>query len=226
MTQDVIQVVISSFQVLWAGSLMVLGKIVLALIVLIIGLIVASGISAIVERLIKIIKLDDFLKKLGIEEHFGRAGLKINSARFFGKLVYWFFVVAVLVAITEVLDFQTISSFLYQVLLYIPNVVIAVIILLAAIVVAHFLRGVVTASVKSAKLHSPALLGSITWWAVVIFGFLAALSQIGVAVSIINALVTGFVAMLAIAGGIAFGLGGKDAAAGVIEQLGKRVREK
>ena len=58
-----------------------------------------------------------------------------------------------------------------------------------------------------------------TWWAIVLFGFLTALSQLGIAVSIINSLVTGFVAMLALAGGIAFGLGGKDYAGHLIGKL-------
>jgi hypothetical protein len=68
-------------------------------------------------------------------------------------------------------------------------------------------------------------LGSLTWWAVVIFGFFAALSQLGVAVSIINSLVTGFVAMLAIAGGIAFGLGGKGVAQEILEKFREHLEE-
>ncbi|MAF79633.1 hypothetical protein CL629_00985 [bacterium] len=225
MIQDWVQVVVDSLQDLWIGAVGVLGSIIGALVVLIIGLIVASGIAAIVERVIKVIRLDDVLKKLGVEEHFGRAGLRLNSSKFFGKLVYWFFVVVFLLAVADILNFETLSSFLEQVLLYIPNVVVAVVILLAAIVVAHFLKGLVSASVKSARLHSPTFLGSLTWWAVVIFGFLAALSQLGVAVSIINALVTGFIGMLALAGGIAFGLGGKDAASGVLKKLERHVRD-
>lgn len=225
MIQDWVQLVVNSLQGLWAGAISALGSIVGALVVLIIGLIVASGIAAIVERLVKIIRLDEVLKKLGVEEHFGRAGLRLDTAKFFGKLVYWFFVIVFLLAVADILSFNTLSGFLQQVLLYVPNVVVAVLILLAAIVVAHFLKGLVIASVKSARLHSPALLGTITWWAVVLFGFLAALSQLGVAVSIINALVTGFIAMIAIAGGIAFGLGGKEAAAGLLKKLGSHVRD-
>ncbi|OGG42041.1 hypothetical protein A3A21_03365 [Candidatus Jorgensenbacteria bacterium RIFCSPLOWO2_01_FULL_45_25b] len=226
MVESWIQVVVDSLYNLWIGAMGVVGSIIGALVVFIIGLIVASGISAIVERAVKIIKLDDLLKKLGIEEHFGRAGIKINSARFCGKVVYWFFVLVFLLAVADVLSFSTLSSFLEQVLLYVPNVIVSILIMLAAFVVAHFLRNLVIASVKSARLHSPTLLGSITWWAVVIFGFLASLSQLGIAISIINALITGFIAMLALAGGIAFGLGGKDVAADILERAEKNFREK
>ncbi len=225
MIQDWVQVVVDSLQSLWVGAVAVLGSVIGALIVLVIGLIVASGIAAIVERIVKIVKIDDVLKKLGVEEHFGRAGIRINSGKFFGKLVYWFFVIVFLLAVADILRFDTLSSFLEQVLLYVPNVVVAILIMLAAIVVAHFLKQIVSASVKGARLHSPNFLGSLTWWAVVIFGFLASLSQLGVAVSIINALVTGFIGMLALAGGIAFGLGGKESAAKVLKKLESHVSE-
>ncbi|MEK7479460.1 MAG: hypothetical protein AAB634_02940 [Patescibacteria group bacterium] len=225
MIQDWVQVVVDSLGRLWISSIDVLGSVIGALIVLIIGLIVASGIAAIVERAVKLVKLDDVLKKLGVEEHFGRAGLRINSGKFFGKLVYWFFVIVFLLAVADILRFDTLSSFLEQVLLYVPNVIVAVLIMLSAIVVAHFLKNLVSASVRSARLHSPSFLGTLTWWAVVLFGFLAALSQLGVAVSIINALVTGFIGMLALAGGIAFGLGGKESAAKLLKKFESHVSE-
>jgi hypothetical protein len=91
--------------------------------------------------------------------------------------------------------------------------------MLATFLVAHFLRGVVRAGVKSAHLHGAGFLASLTWWAVVVFGLLATLSQLNVAVAVVNALITGLIAMLAIAFGLAFGLGGKDYAAFLISKL-------
>ena len=86
-----------------------------------------------------------------------------------------------------------------------------------------FLKNLIQASVKSARLHHAGFLGSLAWWSVMVFGLLAALTQLGIAVSIINSLVTGFVAMLALAGGIAFGLGGKDLAADLLSKLRNRL---
>lgn len=223
--QDWTSLVISSFQNLWVGAVAVLGNIVGALIVLIIGLIVAAGIGALVERIVNLIKLDKGLKSLGVEEYFERAGLNLNSGKFFGKIVYWFLVVVFLLAASDILGFFALSDFLRQVLLYVPNVIVAVLIMLAAVVVANFLRHLVRASVKSAGLHAPGFLSALTWWSVIIFGFFAALSQLGIAVSIINAIVTGFVAMLAIAGGLAFGLGGKEYAAQLLNRLRERVEQ-
>lgn len=224
--QDWVSVVVGSLQNLWVGAVGVLGNVIGALLVLLVGLIVASGLAALVERVVNLLKLDSLLKNLGLQEYFDRAGLALNSGRFFGRLVYWFLVVVFLLAATDILGFFTLSNFLREVLLYIPNVLVAVLIMLAAVVIGGFLRNLVRASVKSAKLHAPMFLGTLTWWAVVIFGFFAALSQLGIAVAIINSLVTGFVAMLALAGGIAFGLGGKEYAATLIKRFREHTEEK
>lgn len=222
---DWAQIVISSLQGLLIGVAGVVGNVIGALVVLILGVIVASGLGALVEGVVKAIRLDGLLERLGVEEYVERAGLELNSGKFFGKIVYWFFVVVFFLAASDILRFYTLSEFLQRVLLYVPNIMVAVVILLAALVVGHFLRNLVRASVKSARLHSATFLGSLTWWAVVVFGFFAALTQLGVAVSIINSLVAGFVAMLAIAGGIAFGLGGKGVAQEILEKLREHVEE-
>jgi hypothetical protein len=221
--QDWTAVVVNSLQNLWGGTISVLANVLGALIVLLIGLIVAGGLGALIERVVNLVKLDKALKSLGLEEYFERAGLKINSGKFFGKIVYWFLVVVFLLAATDILGFYSLSNFLRETLLYVPNVIIAVLIMLATIVIANILRKLVTASVKGAKLHASNFLASLTWWAVIIFGLFTALTQIGIAVGIIQSLVTGFVAMIAIAGGIAFGLGGKDYAASLISKLREHV---
>lgn len=217
--QDWVTVIVNSLQNVWVGAIGVLDEIVGALIVLIIGLIVASGIGKLVEKVVGLIKLDTLLKSLGVETYFERAGITINSGKFFGKLVYWFLVIVFLLAASDILGFATLSQFLKDVLLYIPNIAVAVLIMLAAIVLGNFLRDLVKSSVKSTRLKGYRFLSSLTWWAVVVFGFLAAVSQLGVAQEIITTLVGGFIAMLAIAGGIAFGLGGKDYAGYLISRL-------
>jgi len=224
--QDWTSLIISSFQNLWVGAVEVLGKVIGALIVLLVGLIIASGIGALVEQIVKAIKLDKGLRSLGVEEYFNRAGLELNSSKFFGKLVYWFLVVVFLLAVSDILGFYALSDFLRQVLLYLPNVVVAVLIMLAAVVIANFLRHLVKASVKSAGLHAAGFLSTLTWWSVIIFGLLAALLQLGIAVSIINTLITGLIAMFALAGGLAFGLGGKEYASHLINKLREHVEHR
>ena len=222
-TQMVVQnwadVIAGSLQTLWFGIVAFLPSLLGALIVFVIGLIVASGLGALVEKIFDAIKLDSLLSKLGLSPYFERAGLRLRGARFLGQLVNWFLVVAFLLAASDILHLTALSSFLRDVLNYIPNIVGAVLIMLAAVVVANFLKRIVTASVMGAKLNAAHFLGTLTWWALVVFGLLASLVQLNVAPSIINSLVTGFIAMLALAGGLAFGLGGRDYAQYMIGKL-------
>lgn len=221
--QDWVDVLVFSLQNLWSEVIGFLPSLVGALVVFVFGLIVAFGLEKLVERVIYYLRIDAALKKLGLETYLHRAKMSLNTGVFFGRLVYWFMLVAFLLAASDILGFASLSDFLREVLAYIPQVVVAALILLAAFVVANFLRGLVRASVLAAELHAAKALGTVAWWGVIIFGALAGLQQLGVAVTIINTLVTGFVAMLAIAGGLAFGLGGRDHADEFIAKLREEI---
>lgn len=193
-----------------------------ALVVLVLGLVVAAGLGLIVEKVFEALHLDGFLEKLGLKPYFDRAGLKLRVSYFLGRLVYWFIVIAFLLAASDSLGLYALSGFLTSVLNYLPNVVAAVLIMLVAVVLAALLRRTVVASVMGAKLAAPHFLGALVWWTVIIFGFFAALEQLNVAATIIQTIVTGFIAMLALAGGLAFGLGGKDYAHHLLDKLKDR----
>jgi len=217
------EVLASSLQDLWIAFASFIPALVGAVVILIVGLIVAAGLGALVQRVVATLKVDNLVAKTGAEKYFKRAGMKLDVGMFFGRLTYWFIVIAFILASSDILRFDALSTFLRSVLLYIPQVVVAALIMLSAVVVGNFLRNLVKASVLGAKLHAANFLGTLTWWSVVIFGLLAALSQLGIAVAIINTIVTGVVVMFALAGGIAFGLGGKDYASHLISKLRDQV---
>jgi hypothetical protein len=206
-------VIVSSLQNLWVAFAAFLPNLLGAIVVLIVGIVVAAGLGALVEKIFASLRFDTFLSRIGLQPHFERAGLPLKGSRFLGRLVYWFIVIAFLLAAASILHLDSLSGFLRDVLFYIPNVIVAVLIMFAAAVLGNFLRRTVQATVMSTRLGTAHFLGTLTYWAVFIFGFLAALSQLGVVSSIINAVITGFIAMIALAGGLAFGLGGRDYAA-------------
>lgn len=216
----------ASLQNLWLTVANFLPSLLGALVIFIVGLIVAAVLERVIERLIYYLKLDVVLRKLGVENVLARANIKLDSGRFLGKIVYWFFIVAFLLAASDILGFFTLSNFLRDVLNYVPNILVSVLILLAALVLANFLRGLVRASVMTANMHNAKGLGAIAWWGVMVFGFLTALVQLGVAVSVINTLITGLIAMLALAGGLAFGLGGKEYAAKALQAAQDEIEHK
>ncbi len=224
--QNVVDVLVASFQQLWFSFVGFIPAFVSAVVVFIVGLIVATALGSLIEKVVAALKVDSLLASAGVDAHFRKAGLKLNISGFFGKLVYWFVLVAFFLAASDILGFFTFSSFLQAVLLYIPQVVIAVLILLATVIIANFLRGLVGASARSGGLESANFLGAVTWWAIVVFGVSAALLQLGIATALIQAFITAVFAMFAISGGIAFGLGGKEYAAHLLKKFRDQVESK
>ncbi|MBI2446202.1 MAG: hypothetical protein HYV51_00040 [Parcubacteria group bacterium] len=212
-----------TLQNLWTGFVMFLPNFLGALVIFFVGLVIAAGLSKIVEKLVDALKLDRLLEQFGLGKILERADLRLDSGRFIGVLVQWFFVIVTLLAVSDILELEAFSDFLQQVLLYVPNIIIAVLIMLAGVVMAAFLARLVRASVLAARLHSAHFLGALTKWSVLVFAFLAALSQLGIAGALVNTLIMGFVAMLALAGGLAFGLGGRDVAASWLEKMKSEV---
>ena len=212
-------VLVGSLQNLWIQVVAWLPSLIGAVIVFAVGLVVSAGLGSLVEKVVGSLRLDSLLRKLGVEEYTRRANMELNSGHFLGQLVYWFMLLAFLLAASDILGFFALSSFLRDVLIYLPNIVIAVLIMLASLVVANLAKHLVRASVMSARLHAVKFLGSAAWWTVMVFGGLASLVQLGIAVSIINTLITGMIAMMSLAGGLAFGLGGKDYAAHLLQRL-------
>ncbi|MDD5430793.1 MAG: hypothetical protein PHP03_01050 [Candidatus Pacebacteria bacterium] len=214
----------ASFENLWAQVFGWLPSLVGAIIVFIAGLIVAWFLAYAVEKAIAAIKLDSLLKKFGLEEYTKRADINLDSGKFMGQLVYWFLLVVVLLATSDILGFFALSAFLRDVIMYLPNIITAVLIMVFALIAGNVVGRIVRASVMGAKLHMAKFLGSATRWVIVIFGLLTALSELGIAVAIINTLITGIIAMIAIAGGLAFGLGGKDEAAQMIREVHEELK--
>ena len=221
--QNWVDVVTFSLQNLWQGFVLFLPTFLGASVVFFVGLVIAAGLGKIIEKLIDALKLDRLLGQLGLNTLLERANVRLHSGRFVGVLVQWFFVIVTLLAVSDILKLFAFSDFLKQVLLYVPNIVIAVLIMLAGVVLAAFLAKLVRASVLAARLHSAHFLAALTKWSVLIFAFLAALSQLGVAGALVNTLIMGFVAMLALAGGLAFGLGGRDVAAAWLEKIREEI---
>lgn len=221
--QTWVDVIRFSLQNLWQGFILFLPTFLGALVVFFVGLIVAVGLGKIVEKLVDALKLDRLLEQLGLNKLLERANVRLHSGRFVGVLVQWFFVIVTLLAVSDILQLSDFSDFLKQVLIYVPNIVVAVLIMLTGAVIAAFFSKLVRASVLASRLHSAHFLGALTKWSVLVFAFLAALSQLGVAGALVNTLIMGFVAMLALAGGLAFGLGGRDVAAAWLEKLREEI---
>lgn len=195
-------------------------KFILGLVILLIGIIIASILKQVVLEVSKALRLETFLKKYGVPE----AKDEFSWTSILAEIVRWFVIILFLLPTADVWGLPKIDTVLNEVLLYLPNVFVAVVIALVGFVVARIAHDVVLASARGLSPDTARTVASITRWAIGIFVILAVLNQLGVAADLVKILFTGFVAMLAIAGGIAFGLGGQGSAKDIIEDVRARLK--
>ena len=215
-----------AFLNVWSGFVAVVPHIIGAIIIFIVGWIVAAFVAQIISHIVKAVKLDNALEQAGLSAVVKRAGLTLDSGAFIGGIVKWFIIVAFLIASFEVLGLTQVNVFLQQVvLLYLPQVFVAVLILLVSVVIADAVSKTVVGSARAAGIRSANFLGTVTKWAIWIFAVLTALVQLGIAVGFIQTLFTGVVVALSLAFGLSFGLGGQQAAAGYVEKMKKEIAD-
>lgn len=218
-------IVRSSLLGLWGNVALFLPQLIAAIVVFLVGWLIAVLIGKVAWHIVRSVQLDRGLESIGFRRVWERSGYKLNSPFFFYELVKWFFIIVFLMAATDILGLNQVTEFLGTVVFYIPNVIVAAFVLLIGALVARFVEGVVRGSVKAAELVSANFLGTLARWAILIFSWLIALDQLNVADEIIRIIITGVVAAGALALGLAFGLGGRDHADNFLNNVRKRILE-
>jgi hypothetical protein len=211
----------------WYGVLSFLPDFLGAVIIFALGWLLASLVEKLIEGIFKSFKVDTLLKSTGVEDVIERSGHKLNSGRFVGALVKWFVIIVFLVASFDVLGLTQVNEFLKGVVLtYIPNVIVAVLVLMVSVVIADTIQKVVVASARAAHVKSASFLGAVAKWSIWIFAILTALIHLGIAPQLIQTLFMGIVVAAALATGLSFGLGGKEVAGRMLEKLIHTVSDK
>ncbi|HEX8965770.1 MAG TPA: hypothetical protein VF820_05055 [Patescibacteria group bacterium] len=195
-------------------------KFIAGLIILLIGFIVASLLKRLVIQLLNTLKFEAVLKKYGVPE--GKE--EFSWTNILAEITRWFIIVLFLIPTASIWGLPQVVSLLNTFLLYLPNVFVAAIIGVVGFVFARLSHDVVLASTRGVSKDTSKAIASVTRWAIIIFTLLAVLNQLGVASDLIRILFTGFVAMVALAGGIAFGLGGQTSAKTILEDLRKKLK--
>ena len=193
-----------------------------ALIILIVGWIVAKVIRRAVDWLLKTVRFDTMADKTGISEVLRKGDLKITAREVVSGLVYWLIIIMVLVMTVDALGLPKSSDVLASLFAYIPKVIAALLVLVVAMFLASFVSGIVRTACGNANLPRPELIADVSRWAIIIFAATIAMEQLGIAPLLVgtafNIILGGIVLALA----LAFGLGGKDAAARYLDELKKR----
>jgi small-conductance mechanosensitive channel len=187
-----------------------------ALIILIIGYIVAKVLQAVVGRVLRGIGFDGWMERGGIKQFFDRAETDQTPATILGTLVFWFVFIIALTMAADALGIPQVSEVLAQLIAYIPSIIAAILILILAALLANFLAGIVRGATGSD------LLSSVARYAIIVYAVFAALTQLGIAVQLTASTFLILLGAVALAAAIAFGLGGREVARDVIEKAYNR----
>lgn len=217
----------ASFYDIWLGVANFIPNFLAAVVIFLVGWVIAIILGRLVSQIIKAVKLDTALRGAGFDKVVERAGFSLNSGSFIGSLVKWFFIVVSLVASLQIIGLTEVTRYLSEVVLsYLPRVIVAVLMLLVSVVIAQVVQKLVVSSSKAAGISSANVLGEISKWAIWIFAFMFAFSQLQILNDFIQPLFIGIIAAISLALGLSFGLGGKEAAARYIEKVKNEVSSK
>jgi small-conductance mechanosensitive channel len=190
-----------------------------AIVILIVGYVVARALQAIVGRVLQGIGFDRWMERGGIKQFFDRAETNQTPVSILGALVFWFvFIIAITMA-ADALGIPQVSAVLAQLIAYIPSIIAAILILILAALLANFISGIVRGATGSD------ILSSIARYAIIVYAVFAALTQLGIAVQLTANTFLIVLGAVALAAAIAFGIGGREVARDILEKAYNRSDE-
>ncbi|MFA6017482.1 MAG: hypothetical protein WC744_05360 [Patescibacteria group bacterium] len=190
------------------------------LLILVVGLLIGSIVKQLIMTVVTFSKIDLLFHKTKLIKK-----EEVNIwTEVLSEILKWMLIIVFLVPALEVWGLSRATAVVNQILFYLPNVVVAVVIAFVGILAANLTADLVRHSVKTMGSTASNSLAVFTRWAIMFFTVLVVLNQLGVAQDLIRILFTGIVAMLSLAGGLAFGLGGKEAAKEMLEELRNKLK--
>jgi Conserved TM helix len=188
-----------------------------AIVVLVVGWIIAGLLASLVERGLKMVGFERAANTTGITGFIQRSGSTWTASAVVAEIIKWFIRLIALQAAASILGLNQISAIINAILLWLPNLVVAIAIIVIGALIARFVAGLVRGTTGQMGFSNSELLGTMAQYAIITFAVIAAVDQLGIAETVVNTLFTGLVATLVLAFGLAFGLGGQQTAARITD---------
>lgn len=190
-----------------------------AIVLIILGVLVAKLVEAVLVKVLQLLKVDKLKKNQKVANTLKETGLDIDVIGLLGRVAFWVVVVIFAMAAVEVLGLSAMRDVLRELLGYLPSVLAAVVVLTVTIAGARLLRDAVTITLKQMSVDYAGIVGSVAHWAIIVFGVIMTVDQLGFDTTIITTNVTVVVAGVMLGLALAFGLGGRNQAEKLLEDL-------
>jgi len=192
--------------------------------IIVIGWMIARALGSVVAAVLRAARFDEFARRAGLDSFVDGLGLQTGPSGLMAIVVKWFVRLMTLVVAFDELGLPAVSSMLQMFVLWLPNLFVALLILVVGGIAANSLARIVRSATMTGELGNPDFLAGMTRVAIWGFTIIAAVNQIGIAATLVNALFIGFVAALALAFGLAFGLGARETAGQIVQDWYRRGR--
>ena len=226
MIQDWRIITFDALQELWQSFIVFFPKLIVAIIIFVIGWFIAMALGKLIAEILKKIKFNQIFEKGSWDEALAKADIKIDVSSFVGAIVKWVLVIVFLQVAVGIIGWTPFADLLDRFVGYLPNVIIAALIFVVTVIVADIIEKVVRVSVERTNIGHGHTVSAIIKWAIWIFAIVIILDQLNIAGILPQTIIVGVVAFLVLAGGLAFGLGGKDAAGKMLEDLRGKLAKK
>ena len=210
------EALLTSFSAALAMFLSAIPRLIAFAVILIIGWIVASLLAKGVAALLRAVRFNDLAYRSGFAGFVQSMGVHTDSAGLIADIAKWFVRLIALVVAFDALGLPAVSQVLQQLLLWLPNLVVALVILVLAGLAANAVSSIVRGATSEAGFSNPDMLATVARFAIWTFAIVVAINQLGIATTLVNTLFMGFVGALALAAGLAFGLGGRETAGRIV----------
>jgi hypothetical protein len=200
-----------------------------AILILTLGWILSGILAGVVERLLKTVGFERASETAGIAAFVRRSGSGWTASKVVAEIVKWFIRLVAIQAAAQILGMGQITQIINSILLFLPNLVVALAIVVLGAFIANFVSGLVRGTVGEMGFSNPDLIASVARYAIIVFAVVAAVDQLGIAETVVNTLLIGTVAAVALALGLAFGLGGQQTAAQIAQgwyEQGRKASQK
>jgi len=210
---------------LWQGFINFTPNLIGALLVFLIGWLVSVGVGRLITEILRKIKFDKVFDKGHWNEALEKADIKADVSTFIGAIFKWILMLVFLLAAVQILGLFEFAALIANVLNYLPNVIIAVLVFVVTVIITDILEKIVRTTVEGSRVGYGRLAGSIAKWSIWVFAILIILYQLGIAQPFMTDMFKGVVAMVVISVGLAFGLGGRDVAAEMIRDFKEKLEK-
>lgn len=217
--QQQIDVFVASLTSFWTQLAGFVPQLLAALLLLFVGWVLASLIRTGVVKLLDVLKFDELSQKTGIDAFLKQGNINISLSRIVANLIYWLFILVMIVMVSNSLGLHAVAELFNRIVLYIPNIIVAILVLVFGVLLARFINRLVFAYLNNMGVEGALTLSTISEYAVIVFVIFVALEQLQIGTQLLTAAFQIGFGAIGLALALAFGMGGREWAAGVIKRM-------